>query len=102
VEAYGDRGMARAYYAPMLSTVITLDRPGGTPRIRRKYYPAAILREKLFGWQSTVVRAFVEEFQDFVAVAEGRGQNAIIARGEDGLRICEIVRDVYQGAHAEP
>ena len=29
VEAYGDRGMARAYYAPMMATVVRMDRPGG-------------------------------------------------------------------------
>jgi predicted dehydrogenase len=101
VEAYGDRGMASAYYAPMVSTVVTLDRPGGTRRVRRKFYPMAVVRERLFGWQSTVVRGFVEEFQDFVALAEGRGENTIIARGEDGLRISEIAHDVYQGVRTE-
>jgi predicted dehydrogenase len=101
VEAYGDHGMARAYYAPMSSTLITMDRPGGARRVRRNFYPAAIFREKLLGWQSTVIRAFVDELQDFVALAEGRAEDAIIARGEDGLRIAEIVEAVYCGAHGE-
>ena len=101
VEAYGDRGMARAYYAPMSSTLITMERPGGAPRVQRNFYPAAILREKLFGWQSTVIRAFVEEFQDFVALAQGRKQGTVIARGEDGVRIAEIVEAVYRGSQAE-
>jgi predicted dehydrogenase len=101
VEAYGDRGMARASYAPMSSTLITMDRPGGARRVRRNFYPVAILREKLFGWQGTVVRAFVEEFQDFVALAEGRNGSAVIARGEEGLRIAEIVDALYRDAQAE-
>jgi predicted dehydrogenase len=101
VEAYGDRGMARAYYAPMSSTLITMDRPGGPPRVQRNFYPAAILREKLFGWQSTIIRTFVEEFQDFVALAEERKEGTIIARGEDGWRIAEIVEAVYTGSLGE-
>ena len=96
VEAYGDRGMARAYYAPMTSVVITMDRPGGTPRVRRNFYPAAILREKLRGWQSTVVQTFVEEFQDFVALAGGgEAGSGVIARVEDGWRAVAIAEAVY-------
>ena len=101
VEAYGTRGMARAYYAPMSSTLITTDRPGGPPRVQRNFYPAAILREKLFGWQSTVIRAFVEEFRDFVSLAEGRKEGTIIARGQDSVRIAEIVEAVYSGSHGK-
>ena len=96
VEAYGDRGMARCCYPPMSSTLITMDRPGGNRRVRRKFYPSAIVREKLFGWQNTVIRAFVEEFQDFVALAEGRTGGGIIAHGEDGLRVAQIVEAVYR------
>jgi len=95
VEAYGDRGMARAYYAPMTSVVITMDRPGGTPRVRRNFYPAAILREKLRGWQSTVVQTFVEEFQDFAALARGEAGSPVIARAEDGWRAVAIAEAVY-------
>ena len=102
VEAYGDRGMVRAYYAPMSSTLITMERPGAARRVQRNFYPSAIFREKLFGWQSTVIRAFVEEFQDFVALAEGRDGSALIARGEDGLLIAEIVEAVYRGSREEP
>jgi predicted dehydrogenase len=101
IEAYGDRGMARAYYAPMSSTLITMDRPGGVRRVQRHFYPAAIFREKLFGWQSTVISVFTEELQDFVALAQGRGKDAIIARGDDALRIAEIIEAVYRGAQGE-
>lgn len=95
IEAYGDRGMARAYYAPMMSTVIQLDRPGGKRRTERNFYPAAIVRERLSGWQSTVIRAFVEEFADFVEAAEGRAGSGRLATGFDGLRAVEMGKAVY-------
>ena len=101
VEAYGDRGMARAYYAPMSSILITMERPGGARHVRRNFYPVSIMREKLFGWQSTVIRAFVEEFQDFVALAKGQDASVVIARGEDGVRMAEIIEAVYRGAQGE-
>ena len=96
VEAYGDRGMALAYYAPMSSIVITMDRPGGKKRVKRGFYVGSIVQEKLFGWQSTVVQAFIEELSDFVELAEGRSSDGLIARGEDGLRLAEIIEAVYR------
>lgn len=95
IEAYGDRGMARAYYAPMMSTVIQLDRPGGKGRTERNFYPGAIVRERLSGWQSTVIRTFVEEFADFVEAAEGRAGSGRLATGFDGLRSVEMGKAVY-------
>ena len=99
VEAYGDRGMARAYYAPMGSTVITLDKPGGPKKVRRKFYLKSILREKFNGWQSTVVQTFVEELQDFVSLARGASAGQI-ATAIDGLRSVEVPNAVYQ-SHLE-
>lgn len=95
IEAYGDRGMARAYYAPMMSTVIQLDQPGGKGRTERNFYLGAIVRERLSGWQSTVIRTFVEEFADFVAAAEGRPGSGRLATGFDGLRAVEMGKAVY-------
>lgn len=99
VEAYGDRGMARAYYAPMFSQVITMDRPGGERNIKRKFYIEAIFREKFFGWQSTVIRAFAEELADFVSLASG-GSAGNIADCPDGVRSCAVPNAVYR-SHAE-
>jgi len=98
IEAYGDKGMARAYYAPMMSTVITMDKPGGKPVKRRNFYLSAILREKLKGWQSTVIQTFVEEIDDFVALTEGRGESGHIATAEDGYRAAEIANAVYESS----
>ena len=54
-------------------------------------------REKLFGWQSTAIRAFAEELKDFVALAQGRGEGrTLIATSEDGLRALQIANAVYE------
>ena len=54
------------------------------------------VREKLFGWQSTAVRAFTEELQDFVALVQGRRERMLIAGSEDGLRVLQVANAVYQ------
>ena len=100
VEAYGDRGMARAYYAPMQSTVITMDKPGGRPRTRRNFYVGAIFREKFRGWQSTVIQTFVDEFTEFVALTRGEAGDGVIATGVDGYRAIEIANAVYASSES--
>lgn len=100
IEAYGDRGMARAYYAPMAGTLITMTAPGERPRVRRHFYPVDIVREKLAGWQSTVIAAFCEEFADFAALARGESGSGRIATGSDGLRAVEIAHAVYESGRA--
>jgi predicted dehydrogenase len=98
VEAYGDKGMARAYYAPMMSTVITMDKPGGERTIKRDFYPRNIVLEKLQGWQSTTVRALAAELDDFVAVAAGKAGTGRIATGRDGIRSIEVGKAVYSAS----
>lgn len=100
IEAYGDRGMARAYYAPLMATVITMDRPGGERTIKRNFYPRNIVREKLRGWQSTTIQALGEELEDFVAVAQGGEGTGRIATGLDGLRAIEVGKAVYASGKA--
>lgn len=95
ITAYGDRGMARAYYAPMMATVIRLDKPGGSKSVERRFYPKAILREKLKGWQSTVIQTFVEELADFVAAAKGQQHSGRLALANDGLRAVQIAHATY-------
>lgn len=96
IEAYGDRGMARAYYAPMMATVIRMDRPGAKPDFVRHFFPKSILREKFKGWQSTVVRTFDEELTDFVRLAADPGTEDLrIARAVDGMRAVEIAKAIY-------
>ena len=96
IEAYGDRGMARAYYAPMMATVIKLDKPGGARTVQRHFYPKTILREKLKGWQSTVIQTFLEELADFVAAAKGQPHSGRLAIAADGLRAVQIAQSTYE------
>jgi predicted dehydrogenase len=95
VEAYGTRGMARAYYAPMRSTVITMDRPGGRRQRRSNFYVPLIFREKLRGWQSTAVDTLVAELADFRRLVQGHEPVGPIARAEDGYRAVEVAEAVY-------
>jgi predicted dehydrogenase len=95
IEAYGDHGMARAYYAPMSSTIITMDRPGGQPRTKRNFYISSIFREKIKGWQSTVIQTFVEELHDFISLTKG-GPAGAIATADDGVRSIAIPNAVYE------
>jgi predicted dehydrogenase len=96
VAAYGDRGTAWAYYAPMLGLVVQLDRPGGAAKRRVSLYPRLNLREKFRGWQSTVIRTFVEEFRDFRGLIDGRP--GTIATGFDGFRAVEIADAVRRSS----
>ena len=98
IEAYGSHGMARAYYAPMMATVVRLDRPGGRKSVERRLYPESILREKFRGWQSTAIQTFVEEFDDFSAAAAGQPGSGRIALAADGLRAVQIAHAVYDSS----
>ena len=95
VEAYGERGMARAYYAPMMATVIRLDKPGGVRKTERHFYLSNIVREKFRGWQSTVIETFIEEFNDFAKLAQGQSGSGRIATAVDGLRSIEVAHALY-------
>jgi len=98
IEAYGSKGMARAYYAPMMSTVITMEHKGGPKKTRRNFYLPAIFREKFKGWQTTVIQTFVDELDDFIALTNGKSEGAVIANAEDGYRAIEIVNGIYESS----
>lgn len=100
IEAYGDKGMARAYYAPLMATIITMDKPGGERTIKRHFYPANIVKEKLQGWQSTTIQALSEELVDFMALARGEAGSGRIATGVDGLRSIEVAKAAYASGKA--
>lgn len=98
LEAYGDKGMVRAYYAPMMSTLITMDKPGGKRTVKRNFYISSIFREKFKGWQSTVIQTFMDELADFIALTKGDTSAGHIARAEDGVRVAEIANAVYKSS----
>lgn len=95
VEAYGDKGMARAFYAPMTSTIVTQDKPGGkrTKKVNR-YLPIAV-KEKLMGWQTTTSKALQEEIEDFVRLADGQTPVGSIATAEAGMRSIQMAHTIY-------
>jgi len=94
IDAYGDRGMVRAAYAPMFNLLVTQPRPGAARRRRVKWYPQLIVREKLWGWESTSYVTLREELADFVRRL--RGESVPLADGWAGLRAVEIAAAVRE------
>jgi len=97
VEAYGDKGMVRAYYAPMMNLLIQKPTPTSKSRRRFIFYPMNALKEKLFGWQSTVIETFRQELTDFISLSRG-GEPGVIAAGQAGLRAVEIANAIYRSS----
>ncbi len=95
VEAYGDRGMARAFYAPMQFSMVTMDKPGGRSTRKRNFYLPSIIREKIYGWEYTAANTLSKEITDFISLTKGEQPVGPIARAEDGYRAIEISNSVY-------
>ncbi|MEZ4414454.1 MAG: Gfo/Idh/MocA family oxidoreductase [Gemmatimonadota bacterium] len=93
VEAYGDLGMVRGFYAPMQNLLITHERPGGPRKKVRKLYPEIMIREKLKSWTSTALMSFKDELNDFHRRVAGSGGEAL-ADGYAGLRAVEVAAAV--------
>ena len=93
IEAYGDKGMVRAAYAPMRNTLVTMDRPGGARATRNRYYPEIAVREKLFTWKTTALASFRAELNDFLAYVDGQ-RDVTMADGYAGLRAAEVAEAV--------
>jgi predicted dehydrogenase len=89
LEAYGDRGMVKAFYAPMANILITKETVRSKASRRVRLYPMITIKEKLFGWQSTVIETFRHELADFVNLCQS-GSAGCIADGGAGLRAVEI------------
>jgi predicted dehydrogenase len=107
VEAYGSKGMAKAWYAPMFSMAVYMDEPGAPRRRKFNFYPGHILQEKFFGWQLTTEQSFREEFSDFVRLCSGKSapkdqsaQSLRIADGFAGFRAVEIANAVYHSSES--
>ena len=97
VEAYGDKGMVRAYYAPMMNLLIEKPTAESKPRRRFLFYPMNAFREKLFGWQSSVVETFRQELTDFITLSRNN-EPGQIADGYAGFRAVEIANAVYRSS----
>lgn len=92
VAAYGSRGTAWGYYAPMAGMVVTMDKPGGKAKRRYELFPRVNVAEKARGWRWTVIQTFLREFADFGRLIGG--ERGIIADGFDGLRAVEMAHAV--------
>lgn len=94
VEAYGDLGMVKGYYAPMLNMLITQNEPGGPRKRQIKPYPEIMVREKVKSWTSTALISFEEELRDFLRML--KGEKVPLADGWSGVRATEIANAVYE------
>jgi predicted dehydrogenase len=97
LEVYGDRGMVKAFYAPMMNILITNETARNKTRRRFRFYPMITIKEKLFGWQSTVIETFSSELADFITLCHG-GRAGCIADGVAGLRAVEIAEAIYRSS----
>jgi predicted dehydrogenase len=87
LEVYGHRGMALAFYPPLLNLVWTRSESGARQR-RWKLYPSLNLREKFRGWQLTADDAFAAELDE--VLRRLRNEPAACATGLDGLRAVQF------------
>jgi predicted dehydrogenase len=94
IEAYGDLGMVRAYYAPVMNVLITQNEPGGKRKKTYKLYPEIILREKLRGWETTTRITFDEELADFLDMVAGKPVR--LADAKAGVHAIEVAQAVYR------
>ncbi len=92
MEAYGDQGMIRAQYGPMVNVLITQSRPGAARKKERNFYPEVVLREKLKGWETTAQKSFEDELAQFLR--QIAGEPTLGASDWDGLRAVEIANAV--------
>lgn len=99
IEAHGTDGMAMMSYAPMFSSVVRVVRgPPLTKATERNFYTRDIVREKVKGWQRTVVETFIEEFTDFKAGLENPSHRTRIATAHDGASAIAIAHAAYESA----
>lgn len=91
IEVMGTRGYARASYPPMRFDW-SIRPEHGRPLRHTDWFPVFQLVERLRGWQSTVIAAFVREMEDVIA---GTGH---AATGLDGLRAIQMANGVYRSS----
>ena len=88
IEIYGTLGCIRMWCFPMMTQVTWSDEIGGRTRRKTHLFPRTQLIEKLRSYRAIVEQSFVDEFDAFVAAAEGRP--SAMATGRDGMRTIQI------------
>jgi predicted dehydrogenase len=94
VEIYGTLGVVRSSCFPMVTTVVTSDKPGGRIRKKFHFFPFINLMEKFRSYRWLVEQSLIKELKAFYRAI--RGESSIIATGEDGKRAVEIANSVSQ------
>jgi predicted dehydrogenase len=95
LEAYGDRGIVRAQYGPMLAEVVRR-RDGRPPARRWTLFARDNLRHRLLGWQPAARASFAAELADLAGAVAGRPGR--LAGGVDGLRAVELAEAVRESS----
>lgn len=95
LEVAGTKGYARAFYPPMLLEVGKAA-PEGRARRRFDLFPALQVRERLRGFESTIVASFVTELEGLAAAVAGKP--GVGATGRDGLMALRMAAAVYRSA----
>ena len=96
IQAYGEKGAVRASYGPLYAELAEVDSEGRPVRRERSFFPAVNVREKLGGWQATVVQSFADELADLTRRVEGA--DAPAATAFDGFRAVEIAHAVRRSS----
>ena len=79
----------------MHNLLITQDRPEGPRKKVRRFYPEIMVREKLFSWKSTALKAFEKELKEFIKMCNGE-KEVQMADGIAGLRAIEVADAVKE------
>lgn len=96
VETLGTRGYVRASYPPMLAMWGHTRNLGAPARRHYQPFPLFQVRERLRGWQWTIVTSFVRELGEFVTGIQ-TGHD-VPATGRDGLRAMQMAHAIYRSS----
>ncbi len=96
VETFGTRGYVRASYPPMLVEWGKTPAPGIRSKRRWEVFPMFQVRERVKGWQWTIVESFKQEMSDFAAAI--CNEKTATATGRDGLRAMQMAHAIYRSS----
>jgi predicted dehydrogenase len=96
VEVFCTRGYVKASYPPMLVEWGATPEPGIRSKRKFNVFPVFQIKERLRGWQWTVVETLAQEMHDF---GDGiRSGRPVPATGYDGLRALQMAHAIYRSA----
>lgn len=94
VELFGSHGCIRAFCFPMITQVYWSQEVGGQTKRKFHLFPKIQLMEKLKSYRWVVTESFALEFEAFAQAV--KGEESIIATGEDGLRAVSVAYEAVQ------